>query len=100
MFKRQEISFEVAGESLRITPLSVTDMLKHRGAFVAMDDNDSAGALLLMCNVVIDCVTSHKLTLAELQGMDLVSLRELFDRCAELSGLRDSEKKETGNMTT
>jgi len=102
MFKRPETKIEMAGEKLVITPLSVTDMLKHRKAFQALDENDSDGAFRLMCGVIMDCVTSHKLTTEELQGLDMVSLRELFDRCAELSGLKEpdkQEKKETGNMT-
>ena len=99
MFKVENVKVNVLGEVLEVMPLPVSKALAIRAEYLKLGEDDLEGLIDLMKRLIIDRVKSPVVTAADIETLDLKSLKSIFDAVAVACGM-SSEKNEDRNKTS
>lgn len=97
MFKIPNKQIEVLGEKLDVKRINVSKMLEYRKAYDALGDDDLSGLAGFMRMVIKESVV-QSVSDADLDALDIGSLREVFGAVTEAAGMASG--KVDANKTT
>ena len=99
LFNIEPVTVKILGQELKVKPLPVSKMLEFRDRYEAAGENDAGAIIKLMCELIILCVETPKITDADLDAIGKNHLKTIFDAVGEACGLI-AEKKEIADKTT